>query len=203
MSFFENTRKPTGFGGKLMVLMMNVGHRALSGWGLRFLKLAPDAKVLDCGCGGGANIRTLLKKCPKGIVKGIDYSAVSAEQARKRNADAIQAGRCAVWQGSVEQIIFASGWFDAVTAFETVYFWPDLPKSFREIRRVLRPGGTLLICNECSGDAPGDEAWTKKIAGMRIYPAAELQRLLEQAGFRRIRIHKTSRWLCLTAQKPD
>lgn len=203
MSFFENTRKPTGFGGKLMVLMMNVGHRALSDWGLRFLKLAPDAKVLDCGCGGGANIRTLLKKCPKGIVKGIDYSAVSAEQARKRNADAIQAGRCAVWQGSVEQIIFASGWFDAVTAFETVYFWPDLPKSFREIRRVLRPGGTLLICNECSGDAPGDEAWTKKIAGMRIYPAAELQRLLEQAGFRRIQIHKTSRWLCLTAQKPD
>lgn len=203
MSFFENTRKPTGFGGKLMVLMMNVGHRALSGWGLRFLKLAPDARVLDCGCGGGANIRTLLKKCPKGIVKGIDYSAVSAEQARKRNADAIQAGRCAVWQGSVEQIIFASGWFDAVTAFETVYFWPDLPKSFREIRRVLRPGGTLLICNECSGDAPGDEAWTKKIAGMRIYPAAELQRLLEQAGFRRIQIHKTSRWLCLTAQKPD
>lgn len=203
MSFFENTRKPTGFGGKLMVLMMNVGHRALSGWGLRFLKLAPDARVLDCGCGGGANIRTLLKKCPKGIVKGIDYSAVSAEQARKRNADAIQAGRCAVWQGSVEQIIFASGWFDAVTAFETVYFWPDLPKSFREIRRVLRPGGTILICNECSGDAPGDEAWTKKIAGMRIYPAAELQRLLEQAGFRRIQIHKTSRWLCLTAQKPD
>lgn len=203
MSFFENTCKPTGFGGKLMVLMMNVGHRALSGWGLRFLKLAPDARVLDCGCGGGANIRTLLKKCPRGIVKGIDYSAVSAEQARKRNADAIQAGRCAVWQGSVEQIIFASGWFDAVTAFETVYFWPDLPKSFREIRRVLRPGGTLLICNECSGDAPGDEAWTKKIAGMRIYPAAELQRLLEQAGFRRIQIHKTSRWLCLTAQKPD
>lgn len=43
----------------------------------------------------------------------------------------------------------------------------------------------------------------KKIAGMRIYPAAELQRLLEQAGFRRIQIHKTSRWLCLTAQKPD
>jgi len=62
---------------------------------------------------------------------------------------------------------------------------------------------TAAFCNECSGDAPGDEAWTKKIAGMRIYPAAELQRLLEQAGFRRIQIHKTSRWLCLTAQKPD
>ena len=36
-----------------------------------------------------------------------------------------------------------------------------------------------------------------------IARSGELQRLLEQAGFRRIQIHKTSRWLCLTAQKPD
>lgn len=203
MSFFENTRKPVGFGGEIMVAMMNFGHRALARWGMRFLTLPADGKVLDCGCGGGANVKKLLKKCPQGIVKGIDYSPVSVAKTRELNEQAVNDGRCVIWQGSVEQIIFASGWFDAVTAFETVYFWPDLPKSFREIRRVLRPGGTLLICNECSGDAPGDEAWTKKIAGMRIYPAAELQRLLEQAGFRRIQIHKTSRWLCLTAQKPD
>ena len=177
MSFLENTRRPAGLGGKLMVRMMNVGHRALARWGLRFLLLSADAKVLDCGCGGGANIRTLLKKCPQGIVKGVDISDVSVTTARRVNRSAIADGRCAVWQGSVDELIFAADWFDAVTAFETVYFWPDLPKSFREIRRVLRPGGTLLICNECSGDAPGDEAWTKKIAGMRIYPAAELQRL--------------------------
>ena len=74
MSFFENTRKPVGFGGKIMVAMMNVGHSAVARWGLQFLGLAPDAKVLDCGCGGGANIKRLLKKCPEGIVKGIDYS---------------------------------------------------------------------------------------------------------------------------------
>ena len=69
MSFFENTRKPAGFGGKLMVVMMNLGHSPVAWWGLRFLELAPDDKVLDCGCGGGANIRRLLKKCPQGIVK--------------------------------------------------------------------------------------------------------------------------------------
>lgn len=202
MSFFENTRKPTGFGGKLMVLMMNVGHRALSGWGLRFLKLAPDARVLDCGCGGGANIRTLLKKCPRGIVKGIDYSAVSAEQARKRNADAIQAGRCAVWQGSVEQIIFASGWFDAVTAFETVYFWPGLVPCFREVYRVLKPDGTFLICNECGSDIPGDEKWMQRISGMRIYKDTQLKAALEEAGFRDVQIYKHKRdWLCMLARK--
>ena len=52
MSFFENTRKPEGFGGKIMVAMMNLGHSPVARWGLRFLNAAPDAKVLDCGCGG-------------------------------------------------------------------------------------------------------------------------------------------------------
>ena len=96
MSFFENTRKSLGLGGKLMVMMMNIGHRALAGWGLQFLSIAPDAKVLDCGCGGGANIKTLLKKCPQGIVNGIDYSDVSVEWARKLNQSAIACGaaRC-------------------------------------------------------------------------------------------------------------
>ena len=77
MSFFENTRKPVGLGGKLMVTMMNLGHSPVVRWGLQFLNAAPDAKVLDCGCGGGANIKRLLKKYPQGIVKGIDYSPVA------------------------------------------------------------------------------------------------------------------------------
>ena len=55
MSFFENTRKPVGLGGKIMVAMMNLGHSPVARWGLQFLNAAPDAKVLDCGCGGGAN----------------------------------------------------------------------------------------------------------------------------------------------------
>ena len=71
MSFFENTRNPVGLGGKLMVVMMNLGHSPVARWGLQFLNAAPDAKVLDCGCGGGANIKRLLKKCPEGIVKGM------------------------------------------------------------------------------------------------------------------------------------
>ena len=93
MSFFENTRKPAGLGGKIMVAMMNFGHSAMAEWGLHFLQPAPDAMVLDCGCGGGANIKKLLKLCPKGKVQGIDYSAVSVEKARKVNAGAIAEGQ--------------------------------------------------------------------------------------------------------------
>ena len=83
MSFFENTRKPVGLSGKIMVAMMNLGHSPVARWGLQFLNAAPDAKVLDCGCGGGANMKRLLKKCPQGVVKGIDYSPVSVEKSKK------------------------------------------------------------------------------------------------------------------------
>ena len=201
MSFFENTRKPVGLGGKLMVAMMNLGHTPVATWGLEFLHLSPDAKVLDCGCGGGANMKRLLKKCPQGIVKGIDYSPVSVQKARSLNRAAIQEGRCVVWQGSVERIIFAKDWFDAVTAFETVYFWPDLPRCFREVYRVLRPGGTFLICNESNGDTDKDEKWTAIIGGMTIYKDVELKVYLEQTGFHEVQIHKKKSWLCVTARK--
>lgn len=201
MSFLENTRKPQGLGGKLMVSAMNLGHRALADWGFQFLPLAPDAKVLDCGCGGGANLAKLLKACPEGTVKGIDYSPVSVEKARKVNQQAIQQGRCTVLQGSVADMIFASSWFDAVTAFETVYFWPDLSASFREVYRVLKPSGTFLICNEC-GDPEKYSKWTEIIDGMTVYRDTELQAALEQAGFQHVQTHSNKMgWLCVTARK--
>ena len=71
MSFFENTRKPEGFGGKIMVAMMNVGHSAVARLGLRFLELTLDAKVLDCGCGGGANMKRLLKNARRGSSRAL------------------------------------------------------------------------------------------------------------------------------------
>ena len=201
MSFFENTRKPVGLGGKVMVSMMNLGHTPVATWGLEFLRLSPDAKVLDCGCGGGSNIKRLLKSCPRGIVKGIDYSPVSVEKARKVNHAAIAEGRCSVLQGSVANMIFADASFDAVTAFETVYFWPALPQCFREIYQVLKPGGTFLICNESNGDTDKDEKWTEIIGGMVIYKSDELKAYLEQAGFHDVQIHKKKNWLCITARK--
>ena len=201
MSFFENTRKPEGFGGKIMVAMMNVGHSAVARWGLQFLELAPDAKVLDCGCGGGANMKRLLKKCPQGIVKGIDYSPVSVEKSKKVNEAAVTKRRCDVLCASVAELPFESEQFDAVTAFETIYFWPDLPQCFREVYRVLKPGGTFLICNESNGDTDKDEKWTEIIGGMTIYKDIELKAYLEQAGFHEVQIHKNKSWLCITARK--
>ena len=205
MSFFENTRKPVGLGGKLMVAMMNLGHSPVARWGLQFLNAAPDAKVLDCGCGGGANLRKLLKRCPNGTVTGIDYSSVSVEKSKRLNAKAISEGRCCVLEASVAALPFEDNKFDVVTAFETVYFWPGMADCFREVYRVTKTGGIFLICNEVTGDTDKNDKWTQIISDMTIYRDVQLKTALEEAGFTDIKIHKNAHqdWLCVTGQKQE
>ena len=104
MRFFENTRKPQGFGGKLMTKMMNSGHAKLSQWGFSNISTKSDAEVLDVGCGGGANIAVWLDRCRNGHVTGMDYSEVSVAESQKLNALAIKQGKCNVVQGDVSAI---------------------------------------------------------------------------------------------------
>ncbi len=202
MSFFENTRKPDGIGGKIMVSVMNMGHKALADWGFQFLEIPDDGKVLDCGCGGGANIERMLREHPKTVVKGIDYSEVSVEKSRKVNQKEINTERCEILHASVMELPFKDEQFDLVTAFETVYFWLDLPKNFQEVYRVTKSGGMFFICNECNGDTNKDDKWTEKIPGMTIYKDSQLKNALQQAGFSKVDIQKNSKgWLSVTAQK--
>ena len=94
--------------------------------------------------------------------------------------------------------------FDVVTAFETVYFWPGLPKCFQEVYRVLKPGGIFLICNESNGDTDKDEKWTELIGGMTIYRDVELKAAMQEAGFMNIQIHKNPKdWLCVIGRKQE
>ena len=203
MNFFENTRKPQGFGGKLMTKMMNSGHARVSQWGFSNISAEPDAKVLDVGCGGGANIAIWLDKCRNGHVTGLDYSEISVAESQKLNIAAIKQGKCRVLQGDVSSIPFSDEVFDYVSAFETVYFWPGLKKCFSEVNRVLKSGGTFLICNESDGTNASDEKWTKIIGGMKIYNRDQLVAALKEAGFTEIKtyINAKKHWMCIAATK--
>ena len=149
--FFNNTAKPEGTLGKLMVSGMNSGHAALAAWGSQFVDVSPTARVLDVGCGGGGNICSYLMRCDGGRVDGIDYSEVSVSAAQRLNARAIDEGRCRIMCADVDAIPFDDEAYDLVTAFETIYFWPDLEHAFSEIARVLAPGGRFLVVNESTG----------------------------------------------------
>ena len=143
--------KPRGEDGIRMLERMNGGrHEELALWGLSFLPIGPSDRLLDIGCGGGANIARLLDRAPQGTVTGVDYSPTSVAASRTHNADSIAAGRCEVFEGDASALPLPADGFDGATAFETVYYW-DLPRAFAEVRRVLRPGGHFLVCNEDDG----------------------------------------------------
>ena len=100
------------------------------------------------------------------------------------------------------ELPFEDGGFHVVTAFETIYFWPDLLKAFQQVCRVLTDGGTFMICNESNGMNPKDEKWTDKIEGMRIYNAGQIKAVLQEAGFCKIKVDQNPKgWLCVTAEK--
>ena len=140
-NIFNQTRKPEGLLGKMMLRGMNPGHAKLADWGLTHLpKLAPE-RAIDIGCGGGRNAGELLKMYPKAHVTAVDYSELSVEKARAYNKDMIVAGRCDVKQGDASELAFPDATFDLATAFETVYFWPGLEKCFeRKVRMKSHRG---------------------------------------------------------------
>lgn len=206
-SFFnrllQHTRFPEGFWGRFMLRGMNHEHAPLHRWGLSFLPLQASWAVLDIGCGGGAVLKRILGRCPEGTACGVDPSPESVAFARRRNRRELGT-RCFVEQGSADRLPCASEMFDAVTAFETVYFWSDLPRAFSEVGRVLRPGGYFLIV--CEAGDPGEARWvrwTRRIDAMTVYSADDLARYLAGAGFGEVAVHRHPRGcLCLSARKP-
>lgn len=201
---FSNTRKPEGFWGKMMVAGMNGGsHAEMASWGLDFGNVPAEGDILDIGCGGGANLKRLMQRSLKGKVTGVDYSPVSVQKSSKVNAAAIKEGRCQVLSANVALLPFADNTFKMATAFETIYFWPNIEKSFAEVRRVLAPGGKFLIVNEDDGLSSNNEKWEKMIEGMHTYTPDELTKHLTAAGFQNITIHcnEPKHWIAVTAEK--
>lgn len=202
MSFFQNTCRPEGIGGKIVVHMMNTGHSSMAEWGFTHIKIQSEDVCLDIGCGGGANIRKLLEKSPYGRVVGIDYSEISVEKSRKINKAGIESKRCEILQGDVMKLPFRDKTFDVITAFETIYFWPDISEAFKKVYKILKIGGTFMICNESNGENPKDEKWTKIIQGMKIYNSEQIEKSLENAGFTGIKVDKTKKgWICVVVKK--
>lgn len=199
---FKDSGCPRGKVGKLILSMMNRGHRELHEWALSLVEIAPRAKALDIGCGGGSAMALLLRRCREGMVCGIDVSECGLECSARRNAKAIAADRCEVRAGSAEAIPYPPGYFDIATAFETLYFWPDLDGAFAEVLRALKPGGTFLIANHQAD--PERAEWTDVVDNMTVRGEEEITARLARAGFAEIAARRSEKgWLCVIAKKPE
>lgn len=196
---FDNLKKPEGFWGRVILHQMNKRHSLLSEWGMSHVEWQQEWNILDIGCGGGANLTQLLRRCSQGKVYGIDISLESVLFAQKKNKKYLSS-RCFIEQGTVDKLPYPDNMFDVVTAFETVYFWDDLPHTFNEVIRVLKPNGYFLIC--CELNDPSVKTWTNLIEGMTIRPCDELKSRLLQSGFTSITSYKHEKGpLCIVARK--
>ena len=155
-------------------------------WAFTQLHVPKYGYILDIGCGGGYNVRRLLGASPNGKGVGFDISEESVRKAKKINKKEI-GKRCRIQQGSVEKMPFQDGKFDFVTAFETVFFWPDLSQNIKEVYRVVKPKGRFAVINNY-GD-PGID-WEKKVPCMKRRTAEEIKQFMEDAGFANITIAK-------------
>ncbi|MBP5458304.1 MAG: class I SAM-dependent methyltransferase [Paludibacteraceae bacterium] len=203
---FNNARKPEGFIGKMMVNGMNTGsHAAMSEWAFAKIGVPADGELLDIGCGGGANLARLLQRSKNAKVVGIDYSAVSVGKSLKFNSEAVEKGRCAVMEGNVSNLPFSDGQFQLVTAFETIYFWPDIEHCFKEVLRVLSQGAQFCIVNESDGNQPSDAKWSSIVEGMHPYKGEEIKTHLENAGFVdvQVSVDEKKHWLLAVARKSN
>lgn len=201
--YVNHTRKPEGFLGKMMLGGMNGGHAKLADWGMSHLDIAAPSNIAELGCGGGRNAGELLKKYPSAKVTALDYSALSVKKAKEYNKNMIVSGRCKVVQGNVAELPFAESEFDLCTAFETVYFWPGIENCFAEVCRVLKDGGTFLICNESDGEDETSLKFEKIIDGMKCYTPEQLENALKAAGFSKVTSvhHPKNPWITVIAKK--
>jgi ubiquinone/menaquinone biosynthesis C-methylase UbiE len=199
-------RRPSGPLGRALARAMNVGHASMTDWALGHVNVPTTATVLDVGCGGGRTMQTLARLAPHGTVHGIDYSPASVAAAERTNAAGIAGGRVHVRLGSVSSLPFADATFDLVTAIETHYYWPDLAANFREVLRVLKPGGKFLLVAETSREGVRGALYAPVMAliGAKHFTRAALMDLLAAAGFTAVAAdrHEPAGWICVAACRP-
>ncbi len=187
MGFFDNMRKPVGKLGNLQLKSMNKEHTPVSLWGLKHLDISPDDVILDIGCGGGMNINRMASEAKK--VYGVDYSIESVNLSREVNEDLIKRGKVEIYEGNVMDLPFEDNSFDIVTAFETVYFWPDIEKSFGEVKRVLKPGGMFLIGCESNGNEKLMVRFFEHFIDMILYTDADLSGFLKNNDYNDVTVY--------------
>lgn len=178
--------RPHGlFGRYVMAPLLNSGNDKLLRLAIDAMEIEPGQRVLDVGFGGGGTFPLMFDRTGDATVAGIDISPEMVARAQHRWRREVGDGLLDLRQGSVESLPWPDGSFDAVTTINTIYFWPDLDAGLREIRRVLKTGGRLVIgmrSEEALGKLP--------IArhGFRLYGMDNLMSRLENSGFGSIRI---------------
>ena len=184
----RQSRQPSGWFGEIVARVMAFETQPANRIALEELAVREREVVLEIGCGHGRTLARLAG-IPGVQLAGVDPSEVMVRLARKRMRRWIDAGRAEVALASSAKIPHPDGRFDAALAVHVVYFWYEPLADLREIHRVLRPGGRVLL-----GYRPRDEetvaALPATVYALRTVDAIEA--LLAESGFVEVRTARHS-----------
>ncbi|PSQ67175.1 MAG: SAM-dependent methyltransferase [Halobacteriales archaeon SW_9_67_24] len=158
-----------------------VWNEAMRTEAIDLLDPGDDDRVLDVGCGTGFATEGLLERTER--VHGLDQSRHQLERAWAKFG---KNDRVRFYRGDAERLPFADDAFDAVWSSGSIEYWPDPVAALREFRRVVRPGGGVLVVGP---DAPHSSVFERVAdAIMLFYDEDEADRMFDAAGFERFEI---------------
>ena len=185
----RQSSRPRGALGRLWGPLLDRGTRTANHHAFDALALDRDVDVLEIGFGGGRLLSRVLD-ATDGQVAGLELSDVMMRRAERRFRRARQAGRLQLMRGDVAALPFDDASFDRVVSVHTIYFWRDVERALREIARVLRPGGELVL-----GTATKEFLSKRRASqhGYRLFDEGELRDAFERASFEDVAItrHET------------
>ncbi|HET7324696.1 MAG TPA: methyltransferase domain-containing protein [Halococcus sp.] len=143
---------------------------------------AGDDRILDVGCGTGFATEGLLEHTDD--IHGIDQSSHQLERAYAKFG---KNGPVKFYRGDAERLPFRDDAFDGVWSSGSIEYWPDPVATLREFRRVVKPGGSVLVVGPDAPDFPLFEKLAD--AMMLFYGESEADRMFEAAGFKEFDHH--------------
>ncbi len=141
----KQLRKPSGAGGKEVGEQMNIGNKTICLNSYKVLNPKPHSLVLEIGMGNGYFIKDLLAIEATLNYIGLDFSQTMIDEATRLNQEYIHLEKVSFVNGSIENLPFDNNSIEYITTTNTVYFWPNLPENLKELYRVLKPNGKVLI----------------------------------------------------------
>ena len=164
---------------------MEKGHGPVGKQAIQLMRVPPDARVLDVGCGSGWATRLLSGYAINGHVTGIDISDEMIRVARESskafpNADFEVA--------SAEQLPFSDNEFTHAFSMESLYYYANIPLALEEIHRVLRPGGLFVAVMDLYWESEATHQWidTLKLP-VELLSIEDYRSLFVDAGFISVR----------------
>jgi ubiquinone/menaquinone biosynthesis C-methylase UbiE len=140
----QQLRKPDGDDGIKTGEMMNQGNKLINEYAIEKLDPVQGDTILEIGMGNGYFIKDIVNHDPSISYTGIDYSATMVAAAKEWNKEMI-GKQVQVLQGVANNIPFGGDQFTKAIGINILYFWEDPRVELAEIRRVLKPGGKLIL----------------------------------------------------------